>query len=333
MLCLRAPPREGKRRRGVREVVDAACASAGAARGSDRLAAMPRLLASRRGSRRAAPPAEPLGSLRGIWGRPYIDLTPYVGADNARLAAIDEEICLALAEVETSYTGGSHKWMGIVPPSLENEPYVDYGQVIDALSREEFARFVSLADDPEEYDASRKEDYEFGEERQHALSRRQMRWLSYRYGVYFPWKVFYELIPTAGWDDKSTGAGKAFTDEAREHFPKLIEYVESLPFSEIGRCNIMGLEANDHGTVHHDRSDDEKKAADHFVTICPRGDKRLFLWDEEEKRKVHVGSRAYWFNDSDYHGVEADPFFRYSVRVDGFFRPELLDRLRRDMMF
>jgi hypothetical protein len=291
---------------------------------------MHRLHASRR-ARAAAPPSEPLGSLRGIWGRPYVDLTRYV--DTAPFAAIDEEICLALTQVETSYTGGSHKWMGIVPPSLESEPYADYGQVIERMSREEFARFVSLSDEPEAFDLERREAYEFGEERPHALSRRQMRWLAYRYGVYFPWKVFYELIPTKGWDDKSTGLGKAFTAEAEEHFPQLVAYVKTLPFTEIGRCNIMGLEANDHGTVHHDRSDDEKVAADHFITFCPRGDKRLFLWDEEEKRKTEVRSRVYWFNDGDYHGVEADPYFRYSVRVDGFFRPEFLERLRRDMAF
>jgi len=174
---------------------------------------------------------------------------------------------------------------------------------------------------------------EWGEERDHPLSRAQMRYLVYRYGVYFPWKVFYELIPTRGWDDKSTGQGKAFTDEAEEHFPRLVAYVKSLPFVEIGRCNIMGLEANDHGTVHHDRSFEEKTTADHFITFSPRGNKRLFLWDEEEKRKVTVRSRVYWFNDSDYHGVDADPFFRYSVRVDGFFRPELLQHLRRAMAF
>ena len=52
-----------------------------------------------------------------------------------------------------------------------------------------------------------------------------------------------------------------------------------------------------------------------------------------ERRKIEVRPRVYWFNDSDYHGVEADPFFRYSVRVDGFFRPEFLQRLRRSMAF
>jgi len=280
-------------------------------------------------SRRAAPPAEPLGDLRGIWGRPYIDLERYV--DVSRLDEVHEEICLALTQVPTSYTGGSHKWMGIVPPSLADEPYVDYGQVIEAMSDADFARFVSLADEPVAFDPARRKEYEFGEERPHPLSRRQMRWLELKFGVYFPWKVFYELIQTRGWEDKSRQ--KSFTEEAEAHFPRLIALVKSLPFAEIGRCNVMGLEANDHGTVHHDRSSDEKVAADHFISFCPRGDKRLYLWDEEARRKVFVKPRVYWFNDGDYHGVEPDPYFRYSVRVDGFFRPELLERLRRDLAF
>jgi hypothetical protein len=41
---------------------------------------MHRLHASRRGPGRAPPPAEPLGGLRGLWGRPYVDLTRYVNA-------------------------------------------------------------------------------------------------------------------------------------------------------------------------------------------------------------------------------------------------------------
>jgi hypothetical protein len=293
---------------------------------------MHRLQVARRvAAPRPSPPAEPLGTLRGIWGRPYIDLEPFV--DTSRFAEIDDEIAYGLTRVETSYTGGSHKFMGIVPPSMEDAPYIDYGQVIARMSRDEFRRLVSLADDPAAFDLDRQKDYEFGEERDHPLSRRQMLWLKYRYGVYFPWKVFYELIPTRGWDDKSTGAGKAFTAEAEEHFPALVELVKTLPFAQLGRCNIMGLEANDHGTVHHDRSHDEKVAADHFISFCPRGDKRLFLWDEDEQRKVEIRSRAYWFNDGDFHGVDADPFFRYSVRVDGFFRPEFLQHLRRTLAF
>ena len=69
--------------------------------------------------------------------------------------------------------------------------------------------------------------------------------------------------------------------------------------------------------VHRDAEDEAEVG--HFITLCPRGDKRLFLWDEERQARVPVGGRAYWFDDRNYHGVAADPFFRYSIRVDGVF--------------
>jgi hypothetical protein len=64
------------------------------------------------------------------------------------------------------------------------------------------------------------------------------------------------------------------------------------------------------------------------VTVCPHGNKRVFLWEEATAKKIPVAGRAYWFNDQDDHGVDADPFFRYSIRVDGVFREDFLARLR-----
>jgi hypothetical protein len=266
----------------------------------------------------------------GIGSQPYLDLAPLL--DTRELDAIDDEIRLGLVDANVTYTGGSHKWMGIVPPSLRAEPYVDYGEVIESFSREEFCRFIALADDPDDFDVDRQRDYKIGEEQEHGLSRRQMLYLKYRHGVYFPWKVFCELLPGGYWDDKSKAAGKEFTDEALALFPRTIAYVKRLPFTEIGRVNLLGLEANDHGTVHRDGDPSEKRHVDHFLTICPRADKRLFLWDEERREKTYVRGKVYWFNDSDYHGVEADPYFRYSIRVDGVFTPEFLARIEREVI-
>jgi len=42
--------------------------------------------------------------------------------------------------------------MGIMPPSLEDDPYVDYGQAIERFSRQEFADFIALSDEPEQFD-------------------------------------------------------------------------------------------------------------------------------------------------------------------------------------
>ncbi len=270
----------------------------------------------------------------GIGGHPFIDLERYL--DLRRLDAIDDEVSLSLAElgsrVPLEYTGGSHKTMGIVPPSLMDEPYRDYGQVIRAMTRSQFEAFIALSDYADEIDVDRRHEYEFGEEREWPLSKRQMLYLKFKYGVYFPWQVFYEMVPCVDWEDKANGEGKDFTPEAKRCFPKLIAFVRSLPFKVIGRCNILGLEANHHGTVHLD-GDPEDPNADHFITICPRKDKRLFLWNEERREKTQVLSRAYWFNDHGYHGVEADPYFRYSIRVDGVFEEGFLRRLRNDWGF
>jgi hypothetical protein len=175
---------------------------------------------------------------------------------------------------------------------------------------------------------------EFGEERAVPLGHRQMLWLKMRFGVYFPWKVYAELIPNERWEDKAKTRGKRFTRNAEALFPKTIAFVRRLPFTSIGRCNVMGLEAHDHGTLHRDGDPDPRVPPAPFITFCPApprapGQKRLYLYDAETRTETPVRGRAYWFNDHDYHGVHADPHFRYSIRVDGPFQPAFVERLRR----
>jgi len=220
--------------------------------------------------------------IHGIFGRPFLDLAPLL--DLTDLAAVHDEVCLGLAQAPSTYTGGSHRSMGIMPASREREAGVDYGAVLADLGEADRRAFASLADDP--LAARTAGATEFGEERPKSLSRRQQLWLEYRFGVYFPWKVYYEMIPNHYWDEKSSPAGKAFTREARTFFPKTIALVKSLPFQAVGRCNVMGLRAHDHGTVHRDGDPVEKAEVDHFITICPAANKRLFLCDEAGERRV-----------------------------------------------
>jgi hypothetical protein len=264
------------------------------------------------------------GAVVGIFGRPYIDLEPHL--DLSALPELHEEICLGLTRVALDYTGGSHRTLGVAAPSRADERYADYGEVLSRMSQSELVTFRDLADAPSAEPPPVDPGRAYGEEREIPLSRRQMLWLKVRYGVYFPWQAYFELIPNRYWSEKSSSEGKSFTRVARAIFPKTIAFVERLPFESVGRCNIMGLEANDHGTVHRDG---EREAAEpaHFISLCPAADKTLFLWDEAAQSSISVRSRAYWFNDNDYHGVEAAPFFRYSVRIDGRFRPEFLTRL------
>lgn len=264
--------------------------------------------------------------LAGLLGRPFLALDTLL--DLSMLGEIHEEVCLALAQVPVAYTGGSHRSMGIMPKGREHEALVDYGEVIAGLDAAQRALLVGLADQPAEFGPRLLAGSEVGEERDLPINHRQMLWLERRHRVYFPWKAYVELIPNGRWGDKASAAGKRFTRVAQAHFPKTIAWVRTLPFRWIGRCNVMGLAPHDHGTVHRDAVPAEQEEPDHFITICPAGDKRLFLWDREHRRSHPVRGKAYWFNDADDHGVEADPFFRYSIRVDGVFTADFLARLR-----
>jgi Rieske 2Fe-2S family protein len=270
-----------------------------------------------------------MARLHGIWGYPFIDLEPFVAS--TALGEIHEEICLGLTKVDVSYTGGSLKWMEVVAPAVAVDPYVDYMLAISKFDHAQFEAFVSLADDPSIFDVSRKEHYSFGDETDHPLNRRQMLYMKYRYGVYFPWKVVYHFVENERWEDKNQGAGKSIPEEAERLFPKTVALIRSLPFVEIGRCLIFGMEANDHAPLHQDTAPGSRDEVENCITICPAGNKRLYLTDDDQQDRIDVRSRMYWFNDMDWHGVEPDPFFRYSIRVDGVFKPEFVDMLRRKL--
>lgn len=264
--------------------------------------------------------------LVGIWGRPYIDLEPFV--DTVPFEELHEEICLGLARADTKHVGGDLKWMNVAAPWVMEDGYIDFNDAIEEMDRNEVERLVELADAPSEFDLDDWRAIRFGDETPHALNRAQTRYLKFRYGAYFPWKVAFELLENRSWDDKNVGEGKQWERDALRYFPRLVRYIESLPFKQIGRAIIFGLEANDHATVHRDEDPAKQLRVPHSLTFCPAGNKRFYLLDQRGAHHTPVETRVYWFNDADYHGVEPAPYFRYSVRIDGEFTPEFFALLR-----
>lgn len=269
-----------------------------------------------------------MARLWGIWGKPFVDLSREI--DTSAFAEIDREITLGLARVDTGYTGGSLKWMGVVAPWQVGDGYVDLMHAIRQMDRDEWDDLVSLADDPEAFDGERFREYTFGDETDHPLNLAQMRWLKMRHGVYFPWKVCYHLLENERWEDKHSGEGKAFSEEAREVFPRTVAFIESLPFTEIGRAVLFGVEANDHAPYHRDSEPGKAEGIAQSISFAPGARKKRFaLRSGAEGEPLVVDAKVYWFNDMDWHGVEPDPYFRYSIRVDGVFDPDFLRELRR----
>lgn len=268
-----------------------------------------------------------MSRLCGIFGRPYADLSGLI--DTSALPAIDDEITAALPRVEVSYTGGTLKWMGVTAPWVDRDPYRDAMHVIERFDAEELARFVSYGEAPAGFDPARPDArLAFGDETDHPLSREQMLFLKYRHGVYFPWKVCYHLLENDRWEDKHSGDGKEFGAEARALFPRTVAFVESLPFREIGRCVLFGIEANDHAPAHRDSEPGKALSIAQSISFCPRNDKRFWVCDPDGGHKTVVDTPIYWFNDMDYHGVDPDPFFRYSIRVDGVLEPSFVEAVR-----
>ncbi|NUP07676.1 MAG: hypothetical protein HOW73_16635 [Polyangiaceae bacterium] len=265
--------------------------------------------------------------LNGVFGRPYANLEHLI--DEAALDTMDREITRGLLHVETSFTGGTLKWMGVVAPWKMDDGYADAMTTIEAFSDDEFAELVELADDPSRFDLDNRVSYTFGDETDHPFNRAQMRWLSLRHGVYFPWKVCYHLLENDKWEDKHSGTGKAFSAEAKDVFPETIRLLESLPFTEIGRVVVFGLEPNDHAPLHRDTEPGRSLSVAQSISIDPRGTKRFYLSNSQEAAPTIVDARVYWFNDMDYHGVLPDPFFRYSIRIDGIFDRAFLRDLER----
>jgi hypothetical protein len=263
----------------------------------------------------------------GVFGRPYLDLSARI--DTSGFAEMDREITLGLARVETRYTGGSLKWMGVVAPWQIDDGYRDLMDAVRAMSPGELRDLVELADDPEAIDLARPDELAFGDETDHPLNAAQARLLAVRHGVYFPWKASYHFVENDRWEDKHSGAGKSFGDEARRVFPRTVAFIESLPFVEVGRAVLFGVEPNDHAPFHRDTEPGSGPVAQ-SVSFAPRPGKRFALQNRADDEPLVIDAPVYWFNDMDYHGVLADPFFRYSIRVDGRFDPAFVKAIERD---
>ena len=116
--------------------------------------------------------------------------------------------------------------------------------------------------------------------------------------------------------------------EAAKLFPNVVNYVNQLPFKTVGRVLFFTTYPNAGVVTHRDSVVAEHK--DHNINLFfASGGRPSFIWDEVNKEKTYLDkdARSYFFNNRDYHGVDAEPIFRYTLRVDGTFTDELCEHL------
>lgn len=144
-------------------------------------------------------------------------------------------------------------------------------------------------------------------------------------GSAIPW-FFAVYLKDVGFVSKTLDGGS--WRENAKHFPKLLNYIKTLPFKTVGRVLFFTTYPTAGVIIHRDSIVAEHK--DHNINLFFDGGWRpSFIWNESTSEKIYLekGARSYFFNNRDYHGVDPEPNFRYTLRIDGTFTDDLCDKL------
>ena len=237
-----------------------------------------------------------------INGKPFHHLD-LLSKDDA--IKINDEVCWGMAKSDDLiFSVGDDYSRGDAHTKFFDSDYLDVKYARAKLYEEEIQRIKLLPVD----------DYK----KQQVLE----RYLKFKKGAYYPWRDVYPII-WSPWNEQSSPAGKYIRKEAKKFFPFLIDWIlEKLPFKQIGRINIFGVDSCQHVTVHRDNNPFVMLEDHNSIMISPNMEKRGFIYDQENDVQHYVDSNCYVFHDLNYHGVDPSPKWTYTIRVDGIFTDE-----------
>jgi hypothetical protein len=150
------------------------------------------------------------------------------------------------------------------------------------------------------------------------------RYMYFGMGAAIPW--FFGLYLKDNAFFKKTSGGNL--TKASAEFPLLMEYIKSLPFKEIGRILFFATYPGAGVITHRDAHMIDHK--DHNMNLFfEAGSRPSYVFNEINNEKIYLekGAKSYFFNNRDYHGVDPEPNFRYTLRIDGTFTDELCEEL------
>lgn len=110
-----------------------------------------------------------------------------------------------------------------------------------------------------------------------------------------------------------------------QYFPKLREFIDKLPFREVGRVLFFVSYHYMHSDVHFDRKDNCFDGRHHFIWFNPFHQKDFFLVDDS-KNKHRIESKTAFFNTRFLHGAAPANKMTYSLRVDGHLEEDFCRR-------
>ena len=262
--------------------------------------------------------------IKGIGGKPYIDLEPFL--DMNGFAALHPEICRGLALSREYAKEGS--WIEPGHAYKDMSYTVDWKPVQDA-----FKEYQALSsDDPIKIAGQDIFPKDFKDYKQRNLF---TRYLKAALGANDPYN-YYFLWEEGDWNSRNIEKDK--TEESR-FFPGVVSWVENLVvqniISKIGRVMFFVCEPDGLQWEHRDlygkngmlASNQYTPHRSEFIHLRYKTKRGFYLWDYENCSKTFINSRAAFFNDQDWHGGDRGKEQTYSLRVDCVFTDEFREKI------
>ena len=207
---------------------------------------------------------------------------------SARSIAKSRSACVSSLPATPAAASSGWAWSR---PGSTADPYADSGRVIRAFSREEFADFVALAEEPGAFDLERASRYEFGDETDHPLSRRADALSEVPPRRLFPVEG---LLPPPR--ERSLG-GQALAAPARASAARRAQrlparrsrFIAALPFAEIGRARALRAGAERPRAAHRDSEPGAALAVAQSISFVPARQQALLPAATQATSRVDRG--------------------------------------------
>lgn len=239
--------------------------------------------------------------MRGINGKPVVDMIPYMGEAFLDLYCDWGPMSAAIASTQRQVG----LWgVGALPN--DNRKDIRFAQKeIEALPPDDPSR--KLYDSLPNMSAKRY-------------------WLKLTHGSYSGYETIYLRKPK--FIEDKFNPERCQWVEAASKFQSVLKFCDALcneleVFAGIGRVGLFITEHDCVTLTHKDNLTAEYKPHNHEFIWCNISNKTLFVYDPETGMEYDTESNVVFFNDMDYHGGHSSDKMAVSLRIDGQFTPTM----------
>jgi len=236
----------------------------------------------------------------GVNHKMFIDCEKYVNTENFNL--YHDEIMIGLSTMPQQYMRWS-KFGGEMPEGMYKNIPLETEILSKELLSERDKEIISTMDTQE-----------------------IRKYLYFSREIIKPW-AFVVYLRNGDFSNK-TKQHKRDWEPAAEYFPNIREFISELPFTSIGRVLFFCTDGFKDVPVHRD--DVPKTHYDHGMNFFFDGGRKSYIYDPITYEKFYIDDmcRSYFFNNRDFHGVDAENRFRYTLRVDGTFNDDVIKDMK-----